>query len=267
MSNSERSYVDTVVEDATLGYSGGVYSDAKWLSDMKQEILLHKRKQATSVLAVGRLLQRVQGQLRGKFVGWVERECGFSHRTAYNYISAYEAFGKEDGASLFISPSAMYVLAVARDDMDGNVREQVRELVSNGVFVTLKMAKELVKSAAVVDSPQEATLSLEAPRVESRDSDRAELVEDGAIAVVDGDSSLQGPSGDSVDPESHGEMIDEEEREREEVERKVQATKRLVTDLIAKSVRAVDDYHALNPNRMLRAAIVKSLQSAMEKLW
>jgi hypothetical protein len=108
------------------------------------------RKQTKShienVLALGELIQQAHAELSGggrdgEFGPWVEAECGFSRKTAYNYLHAYERFNKCESLSHF-SAEAVYALA-APDVPDKAIKEAVR-LADKGERVNASKAKEIL---------------------------------------------------------------------------------------------------------------------------
>lgn len=76
------------------------------------------------------------------FREWVERECGHSLRSAYNYIAAYENFGSCATVAQ-IELGAMYELA-----KNETAKKRALKLADKGVKVTQKLAKQLVADAS-----------------------------------------------------------------------------------------------------------------------
>ena len=66
----------------------------------------------SAILDIGcRLIAAKQALPHGRFSAWVETECGFTHRTAQNYMRVAKfADGKSETVSL-LTPSAIYALA------------------------------------------------------------------------------------------------------------------------------------------------------------
>jgi len=109
-----------------------------------------RKAHAEAIIETGRGLAEVQELLAdhagGVFVAWVEAECGFSKRTAYNYIAAFDAFG---GCANFaqLEPSAMYLLAGS----DEAVQKAAIKLANKGKSVSHAVAKELVAEAKAAE--------------------------------------------------------------------------------------------------------------------
>jgi Protein of unknown function (DUF3102) len=110
------------------------------------EIKKQKASVAASLMEIGQMLSIAHEQLAnhngGTFQKWVESECGFSKRTAYNYMAAFNVFGRcatvaqlEDGA--------MY--ALAQNGTPEKALKEVLKLTEKGVKITQKQAKEIIK--------------------------------------------------------------------------------------------------------------------------
>lgn len=98
------------------------------------------------VVEVGRELAEARDELRhnkaGGFEGWVALEFGWSRRTAYNFISAYEAFGNcANFAQLEIADSAIYLLAPASED----IRNEAIQRAEAGEKISYAVAKGIIK--------------------------------------------------------------------------------------------------------------------------
>ena len=112
------------------------------------EIFKHEKACVENGLAAGKMLieaRELCGQRR--FSDWVEMECGFSIRTAYNYMSAFEAFGK-CATVAHIELGAMYELA-----KNEKAKKRAIKLSEKGVKVTQSMAKRLCQEEKGQISP------------------------------------------------------------------------------------------------------------------
>jgi ribosomal protein L37AE/L43A len=111
-----------------------------------------------SGIKIGKFLSESRGLLPGgePFKAWVERECGCSISSAYNYISAFENFGECPNLDC-IELSAMYELTKNK-----SAKKAALEMAKRGKIVTLKIAKELVSKnkAKSNGKPVEVTVSI-----------------------------------------------------------------------------------------------------------
>ena len=76
----------------------------------------------------------------GAFTPWVKERCGFTPRTAYNYIGAYRVFGKCETISHF-SAGAIYLLA--RESTPVAAVEKAVDMTTRGEHITLAVAKQI----------------------------------------------------------------------------------------------------------------------------
>ena len=66
----------------------------------------------TAIVWIGRDLMAVKQMLgHGQFVRWVESECGFSARTAQNYLRAAEFLEGKSATVALLSPATLYRLS------------------------------------------------------------------------------------------------------------------------------------------------------------
>lgn len=150
-SSTERSPTVTI---ATTNFDYGLIdTDAKgkliWFANQIQK---EGAKHISSGLEIGRMLSEARDLLGAdqSFQAWVERECGYSSRTAYRYIAAFEHFGDCDNLS-HIELSAMYELTKS-----DSAKKKALKLADKGVRVTHAMAKQLVSDSAPKHQPSEA---------------------------------------------------------------------------------------------------------------
>jgi hypothetical protein len=79
----------------------------------KTDSIRHQLKAAkTAVVWIGRDLTAVKQRLEhGQFVHWVEEECGFSVRTAQNYMRVAEFFDGKSATLALLTPGTLYRLS------------------------------------------------------------------------------------------------------------------------------------------------------------
>jgi hypothetical protein len=114
------------------------------------EVRIKTASHAATGLEMGRILSEANQLLPDQeaFQQWVERECGHSLRTAYNYMAAYEHFGSCANFAQ-IELSAMYALA-----SNQKAKNKALKLIEKGIKVTHAMAQKLI--AAVTPTPQQS---------------------------------------------------------------------------------------------------------------
>lgn len=78
----------------------------------------------------------------GLFKPWVELECGISRSTAYNYMWAWDRFGKCKGSLDTFTSEAMYALAAPTAPKEA--AKEAEKLASKGVRITVERAKEII---------------------------------------------------------------------------------------------------------------------------
>lgn len=109
------------------------------------EILKARDAAAKSVIAMGKTLASAQERLAnhsgGVFIQWVETECGFSERTAYNLIYAFREFGSFANFAK-LEDSAMYALASPATPK--KARLEAMKMADKGTPVTHAIAKEII---------------------------------------------------------------------------------------------------------------------------
>jgi hypothetical protein len=83
------------------------------LRKLAEQVRNHSRSSTKAIIAIGEALRDAKPHLgHGKFRGWVEAECGFTIRTAQNYMRAAELTDKSETVSR-LNPAAIYRLAKA----------------------------------------------------------------------------------------------------------------------------------------------------------
>ena len=112
-----------------------------------------------SILKIGEHLAEVKEIIGGagrdsQFGPWVLSECGFSIKTATNYISAFEAFGDNKLETVSnLSDSAMYLLASDRTPEDAT-KEAIKR-ADKGEKITPAVAKEIIAKHTTQDDEPE----------------------------------------------------------------------------------------------------------------
>lgn len=105
-----------------------------------------KRRVAAEVIKHGEILRGAQEVLanhhEGVFGSWLD-SLGISRRSAYNAISAFEAFGDSCANLHNLEVSAMYELAKNED-----AKKRALKLADKGVRITHEMAKAILEDIA-----------------------------------------------------------------------------------------------------------------------
>lgn len=208
----------TAITTITFDYALVDSDEAGKLRYLSQEIRKTKQSITEYVIATGESLLAAQSLLEKHgescFKEWVQAECGFSVRTAYNYLSAFEHFGTCANFAR-IEPSAMYALT-----KNNRAKKTALKMLDQGKVVTHTIAKTLVK--------------------EAKDSDPA-------VAPGKKKKSADGTAKTQAE--------------------QAKMNKSLCRELIGKLVRAIDDYHDVNPNPQRRKDIVGLIEQASANLW
>jgi len=117
------------------------------LKSLARQIAGSKKKLVANVLQIGQSLTEAQDLLAshhgGAFGKWVKQSCGFSKRTAYNYMGAHLTFGScATVAQRRFELSTMYLLA--SDSTPSAAVTEAIDLAESGETVTGKTAKQLI---------------------------------------------------------------------------------------------------------------------------
>lgn len=123
----------------------GSYAD-----QIRQEV----KSQLSSVIHVGKLLSEVKGAIdHGEYTPWLEREFGWSVRTAHNYVAVYELSVRvSDSIDLSEAPlglKAAYKLAAKKTPKP--VVDQALAKAAGGQLVTIELVDELIRSNVLVE--------------------------------------------------------------------------------------------------------------------
>jgi DUF3102 family protein len=105
-------------------------ADDQHLRTIAEQVRNHSRSTSKSIIAIGEALRDAKPLLgHGKFGNWVIAECGFTIRTAQNYMRAAELADKSERVSL-LSPAALH--RVAKPSTAPRVVDYVLEQLEQG---------------------------------------------------------------------------------------------------------------------------------------
>ena len=129
----------------------------------------------SAIIDIGRrLIAAKQALPHGRFSAWVETECGFTHRTAQNYMRVAEfADGKSESVSL-LTPSAIYALA-SKKAPPAVVHRVLQLLESNQVPTECDVLRMLAEAREIKAERSQAPNS--GPEAQSADDLAAQLLE------------------------------------------------------------------------------------------
>jgi flagellar hook-basal body complex protein FliE len=138
--------------EAEFSYEDIDKDDAALLRHCEKELQKHKASVAVGLMAIGETLtiahERLAKYGQGSFQKWIESKCGFSKRSAYNYMAAFNVFG--DCATVAqMEDGAMY--ALASKGTPENALKEVLKLAAKGTNITQKHAKEIIKKHKQVE--------------------------------------------------------------------------------------------------------------------
>jgi hypothetical protein len=149
-----------------------------------------------TILQVGEDLIAVKQSIEhGRFRAWIEAECGFSVRTAENYIRAAEFADGKSATVALLQPATVYRLA-AKSAPPAVVDEVIRraengDVVSDGdVVAALKVAKQEKRTAERRKQPKPLSKGQIARREKQRREweeevrRRTDAAYDAAISIV-----------------------------------------------------------------------------------
>jgi Protein of unknown function (DUF3102) len=131
MSNSE---VSNVIPFERPASHPEEKTDDQYLRALAEQVRNHSRSSTKAIIAIGEALRDAKQHLgHGKFGEWVVAECGFTIRTAQNYMRAADLTDKSEIVSL-LSPAAIYRLAKPSTPPD--VVTRVLEMLETGDIPT-----------------------------------------------------------------------------------------------------------------------------------
>jgi hypothetical protein len=110
------------------------------------QVARHKGAMIKNALALGEAITAAHEVLatagkEGRFGEWVDAECDFGRRSAYNYMNAWERFGNCATVAQF-NDGAMYALAEPKAPPEA--AKEAEKLATKGIRITLDKAKELL---------------------------------------------------------------------------------------------------------------------------
>lgn len=160
-----------------------IYFDYQALTSAQRQIVQQKtgeirdrlKRSAQDIWEIGQRLAEVRSQLKhGQFEKWLKDEFGWSRRTAYNFISVYEAFQESvNFAQIDIATSALYLLAAPSTPQ--TIRNEVLERAQKGEKIAYKDLHRVIKSEKIMtehsssDTPVRALKQEHPSKAESSD--------------------------------------------------------------------------------------------------
>lgn len=130
------------------------------------EIKERLQRVAQDIWEIGQKLTEVRSWLKhGQFEVWLKTEFGWSHRTAYNFISVYEAFPEPANfAEIEIATSALYLLAAPSTPQE--LRSKFLQKAKAGEKVTHKQVLAAIRETKRHSISTTSTESLKPPKPE-----------------------------------------------------------------------------------------------------
>ena len=230
--------------------------EAAKLECMALEVYREATKRTAAILEIGAVLIRAQTILSkhktGTFTARVESECGFTPKSAYNYMAATRAFSNCENVSQ-LEPSAMYALAE-----NDKAKKAALKLADKGELVTHKRAMQLVAASEPDDEPDSEDSEPDSADSTAMTVDDMPCANCGGIVYIRSDDG-----GDNCKKCNHpyGEPVGDVDEDGEEgwKTQRAKATKTLKA-----AVLAVDDLHDLKPNADQRRKAVQMIHDVMD---
>jgi hypothetical protein len=130
----------------------GEETDDQYLRKLVEQVRNHSRSSTKSIIAIGKALHDAKQRLgHGIFGEWVVAKCGFTIRTAQNYMRAAELTDKSEIVSR-LNPAAIYRLAKPSTPPDV-VDRVVEMLEAGGDAPTEPEILALIPSSEEADAP------------------------------------------------------------------------------------------------------------------
>lgn len=83
-----------------------------FLDRLEERVQIHSRSNSTSIISIGgALVQAKQCVELGQFKHWVTTRCGFTIRSAQNYMRAFKLASEVGEIVSLLSPAALYRLS------------------------------------------------------------------------------------------------------------------------------------------------------------
>jgi hypothetical protein len=136
---------ELVVVEPRFDYSPLEAEAAEKVRAAAEKIRQTVKRTIEDIIEVGSELLAVKEALpHGKFGPWLRAEFGWTERTAQNFMSVAEVFGRKNEiiSDLSISPTAAYLLAAPSAPEEA--REAAVRLAEEGQPVTAKVAKQIL---------------------------------------------------------------------------------------------------------------------------
>src|SRR5258708_11594168 len=90
-------------------------SREKHLPVLAEQVRSHSQSSTASIIAIGKALLEAKEHLKhGQFCEWVSRECGFTIRSAQNYMRVAEFVAREGEMFSLLNPAIIYLLAAPK---------------------------------------------------------------------------------------------------------------------------------------------------------
>ncbi len=141
------------------------------LVTIASEVAKTKAKGIETILQLGQLLTQAHDVLAGAgrdgaFKPWVQEQCGFTPRSAYNYMAASKVFGgKCETVSHLFDAKAVYLLSA--DTCPEAATKKAIRLAGSGERITHAVAKEITGGFTVEQEPETPPI----PRDDDHDFD------------------------------------------------------------------------------------------------
>jgi hypothetical protein len=87
----------------------------EFLDELAEQVRDHCRSTTASIIAIGRALAQAKDRVEhGQFKQWVTDQCGFTIRTAQNYMRAYALASQVGEIVSLLNPAALYRLSAPK---------------------------------------------------------------------------------------------------------------------------------------------------------
>jgi hypothetical protein len=122
------------------------YSLPEELETVAQRVRKRLKNMSADVVEIGRELHLVKQRLEhGCFLGWVEKACGLSARTAQLMMRAAEWAEGRHEIIAHLEPTAIYLLAAP--STPEAVRQQVMSRLEEGQTLAPRLVKDMIRAA------------------------------------------------------------------------------------------------------------------------
>ncbi|KRR04226.1 DUF3102 domain-containing protein [Bradyrhizobium valentinum] len=107
----------------------------EFLDELAERVRDHCRSTTASIIAIGRALVQAKDHVEhGQFKQWVTSQCGFTIRTAQNYMRAYALASQAGEIISLLNPAALYRLSAPKTPPGAITR--VVEMLHRGFIPT-----------------------------------------------------------------------------------------------------------------------------------